>query len=133
MILRLIAVALLNLPQTVILPRQHMVRIGLQRTLVPNLRELVIAEFAIGIADQVGDVRVIVVAKRLKLLDRRIIVVAVIDRRIGGAIVPHKRGIVEQRLFAGLLLPGSAVGLASFALRRRRWGRGTHDVFSGRP
>src|ERR1700730_2263032 len=28
MILRLIAVALLNLPQTVILPRQHMVRIG---------------------------------------------------------------------------------------------------------
>src|SRR5271154_2333260 len=128
MILRLIAVALLNLPQTVILPRQHMVRIGLQRTLVPNLRELVVADFAIGIADQVGDGRVIVVAQRLKLLDRRIIIVAVIDRRIGGAIAPRKGGIVEQRLFAGLLLLGSAVGVASFAVRRCRWGRGAHDV-----
>src|SRR5262245_61358359 len=34
-ILRLIAVALLDLPEPIILPRQHMVRIGLQRTLVP--------------------------------------------------------------------------------------------------
>src|ERR1700712_1021725 len=118
MILRLIAVALLDLPQTVILPRQHMVGIGLQRALVPHLRKLVVAEFAIGIADQVGDVRVVVVAERLKLLDRRIIVVAVIDRRIGGAIAPRKRGIVEQRLFLGRLLLGSAVALSSFAVRR---------------
>src|SRR5689334_10592986 len=49
MILRRIAVALLNLPQTVILPRQHMVWIGFQRALVPGLRQLVVAEFAIGI------------------------------------------------------------------------------------
>src|ERR1700733_4169715 len=137
MILRLFAVALLNLPQNVILPRQHMVRIGLQRALAPNLRELVIADFAIGIADQVRDVRVIVMAKRLKLLDRRIIIVALIDRRIGGAIAPRKGGIVEQRLFPGLLLLGSAVGEASSALGRGRWGRGArrgaHDVFSRRP
>src|SRR3954454_3081543 len=130
MILRLVAVALLDLPKTVILPGQHMVRIGLQRALVPHLRKLVVAEFAIGIADQVGDVGVLVVAKRLKLLDRRIIVVAVIDRRIGGAIAPRKGGIVEQRLLPGRLLLGYAFGLASFAVWRRRRGRGAHVVFS---
>lgn len=37
--LRLIAVALVNLPQAVILPRQYMVRIGFQRALIPDLRE----------------------------------------------------------------------------------------------
>jgi hypothetical protein len=40
-----------------------MVRIGLQRALVPDLRELVVAEFAVGIADQIGDVRMIVAAE----------------------------------------------------------------------
>jgi len=40
-----------------------MVRIGLQRVLVPDLRELVVAEFAVGIADQIGDVRMIVAAE----------------------------------------------------------------------
>jgi hypothetical protein len=40
--LRLIAVALLNLPQAV--PRQYMVRIGLQCALVPDLREFLVAE-----------------------------------------------------------------------------------------
>ena len=63
MINRLIAIALLDLPQAAILPGQHMVRIGLQRVLVPDLRELVVAEFAVGIADQIGDVRMIVAAE----------------------------------------------------------------------
>jgi len=40
-----------------------MVRIGFQRALVPDLREFVVAELAIGIADQIAHVRVIVVAK----------------------------------------------------------------------
>src|SRR5260370_20256397 len=117
MVLGLIAVALLDLPQTVILPGQHMVRIGLERALVPDLREPVVAELAIGITDQIGDVGVIVMAERLELFDGRTIVVAVIDRRIGRAIPPRKGGVVEQRLFAGLLLLGSAVGMASFAVR----------------
>jgi hypothetical protein len=64
-VFRLIAVALLNLPQAVILPRQYMVRIGFQRALVPDLREFGVAELTIGIADQIANVRVIVVAKCL--------------------------------------------------------------------
>jgi hypothetical protein len=48
MILRLTAVALLDLPQTVILPGQHMIRICFQGALVPDLRKLVVAEFAIN-------------------------------------------------------------------------------------
>ncbi|BAL08458.1 hypothetical protein BJA01nite_82790 [Bradyrhizobium japonicum] len=59
--MRLIAVALLNLPQAVILPRQYMVRIGFQRALVPDVREVGVAELAIGIADQIALVRVIAV------------------------------------------------------------------------
>src|SRR5882672_5821318 len=55
-ILRLIAVALFDLPQPVILPGPHMIRIGLQGALVPDLRNLVVAELAVGIADQIGDV-----------------------------------------------------------------------------
>src|ERR1700679_37032 len=46
MILRLLAVALLDLPQTVIIPGQHMVRIRFQCPLVPDLRELVVAELS---------------------------------------------------------------------------------------
>jgi hypothetical protein len=54
-ILRLIAVALFDLPQPVILPGLDVVRVGLQRALVPNLRDLVVAKLAIGVADQIGD------------------------------------------------------------------------------
>src|SRR5258705_13779801 len=68
MIFRLLAVALLDLPRTVVLPGQRMVRIGFQRPLIPVLRELVVAEFAIGITDQIGHVRMIVMADRPYLL-----------------------------------------------------------------
>jgi hypothetical protein len=63
--LRLIAVALLNVPQAVMLPRQYMVRIWFQRALVPDLREFVGAELAIDIADQIDLVRLVVVVKCL--------------------------------------------------------------------
>ena len=64
--LRLIAVAVLNVPQAVMLPRQYMVRIWFQRALViPDLREFVVAELAIEIADQIDLVRLVVVAKCL--------------------------------------------------------------------
>src|SRR3954471_14948833 len=85
-ILRRIAVALFDLPQAVILPGLDVVRIGLERALVPDLRHLVIAELAIGVADQVGDGGRIVPAERLELRDRRSVVVAVVDRGVGGAI-----------------------------------------------
>jgi hypothetical protein len=58
--LRLIAVALLNVPQAVMLPRQYMVRIWFQRALVPDLREFVVAELAIEIADQIDLVPLVV-------------------------------------------------------------------------
>src|SRR5580700_10569564 len=70
MILRLVAVALFDLPQPVILPGLDVVGVGLQRALVPDLRDLVVAELAIGVADQRGDRRGVVVAERLQLLDR---------------------------------------------------------------
>ena len=57
--------------ETVTLPRQHMVRFGFQRALVPDLLELVVAEFAIGRADRVGNIRMVVVVKRRQLLDSR--------------------------------------------------------------
>src|ERR1700720_3051629 len=105
MILRLIAVALFDLPQAVILPGLDVVRIGLQRALVPDLRDLVVAELAVGIADQVGDGGAVVVAERLELLDRGGIIVAVIDRGIGCAITPGECRILDAGLvFAGLLL-----------------------------
>src|ERR1700687_2460502 len=90
-----------------------MVRIGFQRALVPDLRERVVAEFTVGIADQIGHVRVIIVAERLELLDRGGIIVAIVDRRIGCAIAFRKSGIVEQGLLVGLLFGpvGGAGGL----------------------
>src|SRR5712664_2281894 len=125
MILRLIAVALFDLPQTVILPGQHLVRVGFQRALVPDLRELVVAEFAIGIADQVGHVRVIVVAERLQLLDRGGIVVAVVDRCIGCAVTLTKCGVIEAGLLGLLeLVGGFGARPLRVSRRRRRVGRG---------
>src|SRR5260370_33873063 len=60
-ILRLIAVALFDLPQPVILPGLDVVRAGFQRALIPDLRNLVVAELAIGVADQIGHRGIVVV------------------------------------------------------------------------
>src|SRR5258706_6758291 len=104
-ILRLIAVALLDLPQSVILPGLDVVRVGLQRALVPDLRDLVVTELAIGVADQIGDGGDVVVTERLQLLDGRGIVVAVIDRGVGCAITFGECRILDAGAqFAGLLL-----------------------------
>src|SRR3984885_13332919 len=119
MILRLLAVTPLDLPQTVIIPGQHMVRIRFQCPLVPDLRELVVAELTIGVADQVGHVRVIVVAERLKLLDRGGIVVAIIDRRIGRSIPLSKSGIVDAGVLTGLFGPLAMGGFGARSRRRR--------------
>src|ERR1019366_852704 len=81
-ILRLVAVALLDLPQPVILPGLDVVRVGLQGALVPDLRNLVVAELAIGVADQIGDGGDVVVTEHLKMRDGGSKVVAVIDRGV---------------------------------------------------
>src|SRR5580700_2715027 len=86
MVLRLVAVALFDLPQPIILPGLDMVRVGLERALVPDLRELVVTELAIGITDQIGDGGVLVVTERLQFIDGGCIIVAVIDRGVGRAI-----------------------------------------------
>src|ERR1700738_440988 len=49
-------------------------------------------ELAIGIADQIGHVRAIVVAKRLQLLDGTGIIATVVDCRIGCAGSPPRVG-----------------------------------------
>src|SRR6266403_1510547 len=104
-ILRLIAVALLDLPQTIILPGLDVVRVRLQRALVPDLRDLVVTKLAIGVADQIGDRGDVVVTERLQLLDGRGIVVAVIDRGVGCAITFGECRVLDAGAqFAGLLL-----------------------------
>src|SRR3954464_6158 len=96
-ILRRIAVALFDLPQAVILPGLDVVRIGLERALIPDLRHLVVAELAVGVADQVGDGGYVVMAKRLQLRNRRCVVVALVDRGIGFAIAFRERGLLAAR------------------------------------
>src|ERR1051326_7821045 len=123
MILRLLAVALFDLPQAVILPGLDVVRIGFQRALVPDLRDLVVAELAVGVADQVGNRGAVVMAERLELLDRRAVIVAVVDRRIGRAIRIRKSRVAPRGVFAGFLF------LLGIRRRRRivvRGGPGVH-------
>src|SRR6202048_5313993 len=116
MILRLIAVTLFDLPQSVILPGLDVVGIGFERALVPHWRELVVAELAIGVADQIGDRGDVVVTERLELLDRRGIVVAVIDRGVGRAITFGECRILDAGAqFAGLLF---CLGLGRGGWRR---------------
>src|SRR4051794_23603458 len=112
-ILGLIPVALFDLPQSVILPSPHMVRVGLQCPLIPDLRDLIVAELAVGVADQVGDVGTVLMAEHLQLLNGCGIILTVVDCRIGGAIAVEERRIIDRTVFAGLLflvLAGLAVG-----------------------
>ena len=57
-----------------------MIRICLEGALVPDLRKPVVAELAMGIADQIGHIGMIVAAKHLQLLNRGGIIIAVVDR-----------------------------------------------------
>jgi hypothetical protein len=118
-IFRLLAVALFELPQPVILPGLDVVGVGLQRALIPDLRKLVVAELAIGIADQIGDRRGVVVAERLQLLDRGGVVVAVVDRGVGRVIAVGECRVFSARAdLAGLLL-GLGLGTSGRGRRNR--------------
>src|SRR5882762_1341664 len=116
-IFRLLAVALFELPQPVILPGPHVARVILQRLLIVRLRKLVIAELAVGVADQVGDVGDVFAVERLQLLDRRGVVVAVVDRGVGGAITLEEFRVVDARALVALLL---VFGIGRRRRRRRR-------------
>src|SRR5256886_7367467 len=111
--------------------KKKMVGVRLQGALLPDLRQLVVAELAIGITDQVGHVGMIVVAQHLQLLDRSRIIVAIIHRRIGCAISLRKYRIVDAGLLAALLL--GLVGGGGLGVRRR-WGRrGRHRISTATP
>ena len=73
-----------------------MVRVGLQRGFVPELRLLVVAHLAVGVADVVGDIGMLVVAKRVHRGDAGF-VLAVENQLTSLAIV-------AQEFFLGLLL-----------------------------
>ena len=80
-----------------------MVRIGLQRAFIPDLRDLVVTEFAIGVADQIGDIGIVVMTERPELFDRRGVVVAIVDGVVGRTIALNEGGIAEERLLGPLL------------------------------
>src|SRR3954454_17796890 len=126
-ILGLIAVALFDLPEPIILPGLDVAGVRLERALIPDLRDLVVAELAIGIADQVGDRGGVIAAKRLQLFDGRSVVVLIVDRGVGCPILLGEcRVLCTGADFAGLLL-GFRLGRGG---RRRRWvviGCGVHN------
>src|SRR6516225_1119596 len=115
-----------------------MVRIGFERALIPDLREFVVAELAIGITDQIGDIRGVIVAQRPELIDGGSVVVTVVNRRIGRLVALNEGGVAEEGLPGGLLCPMVRVARASarsLAIRRirirlRRPGRRAHGILA---
>src|SRR5258706_7942794 len=80
--------ALFDLPQTVILPGLDVVRVGLQRAFIPDLRDLVVAELAIGERNNTRLSSTHCTTSYVVFLFHGDIVVAVVDRGIGRAITP---------------------------------------------
>ncbi len=85
--------------------------IGGERVLVPNFRLVVVAHLAVGVADVIGDVRVLVMAERVHRGDAGL-VVAVEDHGAGGAVVAQEF-LLRQLL---LLLLDDVVVLLLFLL-----------------
>src|ERR1700733_2156271 len=119
-VLGLEQVALLGLPHAVIGPGQRVVRIGGERLVVPIFGVVVAAELAAGIADQGGDVGVVVIAHGAQRRDAADIVALVVDQRVG--LMP----VVEEFIgraglwLLGLLLGGRGAGRLRVLRRRRR-------------
>src|SRR5262245_40894895 len=126
MILRLVAVALFDLPQAVVLPGLDVVGIGFQRALVPDLRDLVVAELAVGIADQVGDCGAVVALQRLELRDGGSVFAAAVDRIISGAIAGRESlfAIGTQLSLLALLAVVGGFRLVGRGIDRRHDGAG---------
>ena len=125
MIFRRVAIALLDLPEAVVVPGQDVVRIGLQSALIPDLGLLVVAELAIGVADEIGYIGIIIVPERLELIDRSSVVMPIVDRVVGRTVALPEGGIVEERTLVGSLDPGMRrLGVRAVWIGRRRAGRG---------
>src|SRR5206468_1129614 len=90
-------IALLGVPHAVIRPCDGVRRIGGERPLVPDLGVLVAAELAAGVADQVGDIGVVVVAERLQLVDGGDVFVTLVDHRV-------RRLVAVDELLLGFLV-----------------------------
>src|SRR5262245_405284 len=124
MIARLEQVALLGMPHAVIGPGAGVLGIGGERAFVPNLGVVVAAELAARIADQVGDVRVVVVAKRLQRGDTRHVIVLLVDDGMRGLVAVDELLLrLLLLLLGGLLLAGFLGRLVSVGrgLRAGRW------------
>src|SRR5689334_17202522 len=120
------AVALLHLPHAVIGPGAHVVGIGGERLLVPDFRVFILAELAVGVADVIGDIGMLVVADGVHGGDAALIV-ADENHFARGAIVAQKLcgglrggGLLDHAGFLFLLL-AAVVG-------RDRWVVGAHGV-----
>src|SRR6185369_7246416 len=110
----------------VIGPSARVLGIGGQRALVPDFGVVVAAELAARIADQIGDVRVFVVAKRLQRGDTRHVVVLLVDDGMRGLVAVDELLLRLLFLFfGGLLLAGFFRGLigARRGLGTGRWRR----------
>src|ERR1700688_3065772 len=119
-VLGLEQVALLGLPHAVIGPGQRVVRIGGERLVVPIFGVVVAAELAAGVADQRGDIDVVVVAHGAQRGDAADIVALVVDQRVG--LVPVIEELVGRAalLLLGLMLGGRGAGRLRGLRRRRR-------------
>src|SRR6185437_3705619 len=79
----------LCLPHAVIGPRAHVVGVGGERLLVPELGVVVVAELAMRVADVVRDVRMLVVAERVHRGDA-VLVTAAENQKSRRAVVVQK-------------------------------------------
>src|SRR5262249_20648793 len=119
-------VALFGLPHAVIGPGQGVVRIGGQRLLVPVFGVVVAAELAAGVADEGGDIDIVVIAHGAQRRDAAFVVALVVDQRIG--LVPAVEELFGRAvLFLLCLLLG--IGAAG---RRRAFRRGPAVGFARR-
>src|SRR5262245_9996583 len=75
-VLGLEPVALLCLPHAEVRPGPHVVGIGGERLLVPALRVVVVAKLAVGVADVVRDIGMLVVAERMHCGDAVLVIAA---------------------------------------------------------
>src|SRR6202035_831015 len=124
-VLGLEQVALLGLPHAVIGPGQRVVRIGGERLVVPIFGVVVAAEFSAGVADQGGDIDIVVIAHGAQRGDAAGIVAVVVDQRVG--LVPVVEEFLGRAalLLLGLMLGGRGAGRLR-VLRRRRRAVGLH-------
>ena len=105
-----------------------MVGIGLERRLVPELGLVVPAQLAVGVADIIGDVGMLVMAERVHGGDAGVVPSGQ-DQFTGGAVVAQEfRLLFSQSELLLLLLDGAAFLVLLLAVVGRRRVVGAHRV-----